>query len=80
MGDNNSTVEGIQYSGGSCLISTCLVISNDEKISTFFVLRYEISFGSFSKIQVDFPGGGVMTLHDYGYLPPKFLKSYPVSE
>ena len=26
------------------------------------------------------PGGGVMTLHDYGYLPPEFLKSYPVSE
>ena len=25
-------------------------------------------------------GGGVMTLHDYGYLPPEFLKSYPVSE
>ena len=26
------------------------------------------------------PGGGVMTLHDYGYLgPPGFLKSYPVS-
>ena len=24
-------------------------------------------------------GGGVMTLHDYGYLPPEFLKSYPVS-
>ena len=21
-----------------------------------------------------------MTLHDYGYLPPGFLKSYPVSE
>ena len=21
-----------------------------------------------------------MTLHDYGYLPPEFLKSYPVSE
>ena len=26
------------------------------------------------------PRGGVMTLHDYGYLPPGFLKSYPVSE
>ena len=25
-------------------------------------------------------GGGVMTLHDYGYLPPEFLRSYPVSE
>ena len=26
------------------------------------------------------PGGGVMTFHAYGYLPPEFLKSYPVSE
>ena len=26
------------------------------------------------------PGGGVMTLHDYRYLPPEVLKSYPVSE
>ena len=25
-------------------------------------------------------GGGVMTFHDYGYLPPEFLKSYLVSE
>ena len=25
-------------------------------------------------------GGGLMTLHDYGYLPPELLKSYPVSE
>ena len=25
-------------------------------------------------------GGGVMTLHDYGYQPPEFLKSHPVSE
>ena len=24
--------------------------------------------------------GGVMTLHDYGYLPPEVLNSYPVSE
>ena len=54
--DNISTVEGIQYSGGTILISACLVINNDEKISTFlyFVLRYEISFGSFSKIRADF--------------------------
>ena len=41
VGDNISTVEGIQYSGGRILISACLVINNDEKISTFFVLRYE---------------------------------------
>ena len=25
-------------------------------------------------------GGGIMTPHDYGYLPPGFLMSYPVSE
>ena len=54
VGDNISTVEGIQYSGGRILISTCLVINNDEKISIFFVLRYEIFIGSFSKIQADF--------------------------
>ena len=32
------------------------------------------------KIRDGVPGGGVMTLHDYGYLPPGFLKSYPASE
>ena len=47
VGDNISTVEGIQYSGGRILISTCLVINNDEKISTFFVLRYEIFIRKF---------------------------------
>ena len=41
-GDNINTVEGIQYCGGRILISTCLVINNDEKISIFFALRYEI--------------------------------------
>ena len=41
VGENISTVEGIQYSGGKILISACLVINNDEKISTLFVLRYE---------------------------------------
>ena len=49
MGDNISTMEGIQYSGGRILISACLVINNDEKISTFFVLRYEIFIGKFFK-------------------------------
>ena len=38
VGDNTSTVEGIQYSGGRILISACLVINNDEKISTFFCI------------------------------------------
>ena len=47
LGDNISTAEGIQYSGGIISISTCLVINNDEKISTFFVLRYEIFIQKF---------------------------------
>ena len=47
IGDNISTVEGIQYSGGRILISACMVINNDEKISTFFVLRYEIFIRKF---------------------------------
>ena len=47
VGDNISTVEGIQYSGRRILISACLVINNDEKISTFFVLRYEIFIRKF---------------------------------
>ena len=56
VGDNISTVEGIQYNGGRILISACLVINNDEKISTFFQYydTTKFSFGSFSKIQVDF--------------------------
>ena len=49
VGDNISTVEGIQYSGGRILISACLVINNDEKISMFFVLRYEIFIWKFFK-------------------------------
>ena len=47
VGDNISTVEGIQYNGERILISACLVINNDEKISTFFVLRYEIFIRKF---------------------------------
>ena len=46
-GDNISTVEGIQYSGGRILISASLVIKNDEKISTFSVLQYEIFIRKF---------------------------------
>ena len=46
VGDNISTVEGSQYSGGTILISECLVID-------VFVLRYEIfiSIGSFRKFK-----------------------------
>ena len=54
VGDNISTVEGILYSGGRILISTCLVINNDEKISTFLYYDTKFSFGNFSKIQADF--------------------------
>ena len=49
VGDNISTVEGIQYSGRRILISACLAINNDEKIATFFVLRYEIFIRKFRK-------------------------------
>ena len=44
VGDNISTVEGIQYSGEEFLISAC---SGQEKILMFFVLRYEISIWKF---------------------------------
>ena len=47
VGDTISTVEGIQYSGGRIIISAYLVIDNDKKISTFFVLRYEIFIRKF---------------------------------
>ena len=43
VGDNIRTVEGIQYSGGRILTSTCLVINNDD----LFVLRYEIFIRKF---------------------------------
>ena len=54
QGDNISTVEGIQYSGGRMLISACLVINNDEKIWTFLYYDTKFSFESFSKIQAYF--------------------------
>ena len=48
VGDNISTVEGIQYSGGGgggrILTSAC---SGHEKILMFFVLRYEIFIRKF---------------------------------
>ena len=47
VGDSGSTVEGIQYSGGRLLISACLVINNDKRISTLFVLRYKIFIRKF---------------------------------
>ena len=54
VGDSFSTVKGIQYSGGTILISACLVINNDKKISTFFVLRYEIFIRKFFEISSRF--------------------------
>ena len=54
VGDNISTVVGTQYSEGRILISACLVINNDEKISTFLYYDTKFSFGSFSKIQAGF--------------------------
>ena len=48
-GDNISTVEGIQYSGGRILISACLAIDNDGKISILLVLRHEIFIRKFRK-------------------------------
>ena len=50
LGDNISTVEGIQYTGERTLISACLAINNDDKI-LFFVLRYEIFIRKFRKFQ-----------------------------
>ena len=50
-GDNISTVEGIQYNGGRILILACLVINNDEKISTFLYYDMKFSFGSFQKFK-----------------------------
>ena len=47
--DNITTVEGSQYSGGRILNSSCFAINNDKKISTFFVLRYEIFIRKFRK-------------------------------
>ena len=46
QGDNISTVEGIQYSGGRILISAC---SGHEKILIYFALRYEIFIRKFSE-------------------------------
>ena len=51
VGDNISTVEGIQYSGVRILISAC---SGHEKILIFLYYDTKLSFGSFSKIQTDF--------------------------
>ena len=47
VGDNFSTVEGIQYSGGRFLISACLAIKNEEKISIFLYYETKFLFGVF---------------------------------
>ena len=53
-GDNISTVEGIRYSGGRFLISACLAIKNDEKISIFFCITKRNFYWEISKILPDF--------------------------
>ena len=52
--DNISTVEGIQYSGERFLISPCLAIENDEKISIFFCITKRNFHSEVSKILADF--------------------------
>ena len=47
VGVNTSTVEGIKNSGGRILISACLTINNDEKISIRLYYEMKFSFGSF---------------------------------
>ena len=47
MRNNISTVDGIQYSGGRILVSACLAIDDDEKISIFLYHDTKFSFGSF---------------------------------
>ena len=48
QGDNISTVEGIQYSGGRILIWAYLVINNDKKIIDILcILQYEIFIQKF---------------------------------
>ena len=47
VGGYTSTVEGIKNSGGRILISACLTINNDEKISIRLYYEMKFSFGSF---------------------------------
>ena len=46
-GVNTITVEGIKNSGGRILISACLTINSDEKISIRLYYEMKFSFGSF---------------------------------
>ena len=55
------------------------LMSNRKVIELLLQLKSAKAHGK-NYIKVKPPGGGVMTFHDYGYLPPEFLKSYPVSE
>ena len=68
MGDNISTVEGIQYTGGRILISACLVINNDENISTFFCITIR---NFHSEVQ---PCFGIIDNSSFGMLSLSLLK------
>ena len=50
MGDNISTVEDIQYSGGRSLISACLAINNDD----IFCITIRNFHSEVSKVLADF--------------------------
>ena len=54
MGDNISTVEGIQYSGERFLISVCLAIKNNEKISIYLCIMKQDFYLEVSKILTHF--------------------------
>ena len=79
---SNSMVTGFTrifcQKGLSCSWKTakldCFVLPEWENPHTY--RKYLSHFESWQRG----PGGGVMTLHDYGYLPPEVLKSYHVSE
>ena len=53
-GDNISTVEGIQYSGGRILISACWSLIMTKRYRRFLYYNTKFSFGRFLKIQADF--------------------------
>ena len=54
MGDNTSTVEGIQYSGGRILIRHVWSLIMTKRHQRFLYYDTKFSFGSFWKIQADF--------------------------
>ena len=53
---------------------------NEVKARKLKDLQEKVNFNRNRINDTSHEARGVMTLHDYGYLPPEFLKSYPVSE